>query len=126
MSTKVTLPSGFTATIREAKHVRYGAWEDLEARLNDETPSTAPYVAAYRRGLLALGVTAWDVRDVDDDGQPTGDVLPLPSADPEVLRKLPGGDVAVLFQECRKLESALAPDFGPDPSPQSPTTPSGA
>ncbi|MBX6769883.1 MAG: hypothetical protein IRY90_22475 [Actinomadura rubrobrunea] len=124
----ITLPSGHTATLREAddlknKH-RKQVLAEMGLEVNPETRQLSvnggKFMVNMNTALLRVAVTDWDV--TGDDGQ----VLQLPSIDPTSLDKISARDGKALDEEVEPLHAVILPDFAPSPDEASPTPPSGA
>jgi hypothetical protein len=128
MSHEITVPSGATVTIKDPDDLTYGDREDFLSAMQIDLDGKAQGVtggavmAQLERGLVTAGVEAWTVQDPK-----TNAVLPIPSVSPKSLRQVKAGDFAAISNAVRPLQAHLFPeDFGPDPDPESPTTPSAA
>ncbi|MDI3315880.1 MAG: hypothetical protein QJR12_16870 [Mycobacterium sp.] len=124
----VTLPSGHTATLREAgdlknKHRKQVLKEmglEVDPATRRATVNGGEFLDRMNSALLRVAITDWTV--TGDDGQ----VLQIPSLDPTSLDEISALDGAALEREIGPLREVVLPDFGPSPDEASPTPPSGA
>jgi len=124
----ITVPSGATVTIKDPDDLTYGDREDFLSAMQIDLDGKAQGVtggavmAQLERGLVVAAVEAWTVQDPKTDA-----VVPIPSVSAKSLRLIRAGDFAAIAAEARALQQFLFPeDFGPDPDPASPTSPSAA
>ncbi len=130
MSRTVTLPSGATAVLKEADDVNFGDREDvlnmfqaeLGAALGGGGAAAAlaslggGAIVKLQRALITMAVEEWTITD-----RKTGEVLPIPSVEPDALRKVPIQDGAKLFAEAQGLRDLVFPNFEVTPEADTPT-----
>lgn len=132
----ITLPSGFRVALRNPAGVRSRERQFIYDGMNLDSigaPGETPVIGnreavmtgvAMSQRIIALLVSAWNVRAVDDALVPFGPVLPLPKDDLDTLADMPVGDASVLEAEADVARKVIMPDFSPNPSESSPTPPS--
>jgi hypothetical protein len=119
----ITLPSGFRVALRNPAGIRsrerqfiydgmnldsIGAPGEKAVMGNREAVMTGVAMTAR---IIALLVSAWNVRAVDDALVPFGPVLPLPKDDLDTLADMPVGDASVLEKEAEVAQKIIMPDF---------------
>lgn len=132
MPRAVQLPSGATATLREARELKYRHRKQVLAHLGlsgDMHGNTSidfgSIASRLEEALITAAVVSWDVPVLDEHGTPTGDVRLIPAHDPASLDELGVEDAMFLGEQVKELQQVLLPNFGADPSEASPTPPSG-
>lgn len=121
----ITLPvSGFQVAVRSAKSLRNRDRQRLLLSMNDD-PNQSKVAAGLQMVDLIVGllVVAWNVRALDEAGQPVGEVLPIPSLAPESLGELMIEDANRVNEVAEAARVVIFPDFSPSPDPESPTPP---
>jgi hypothetical protein len=120
MSHTVTLPSGNTAVFRDPDDLTLGDREDLIDQLAPDGQLAAGGLNRYNRAMMALVIESWTLTD-----RASGEPLPVPAADPTVVRRLPLNDGAFLQKQIDPYVKTMFPSFDVEPE-GSPTGPSPA
>lgn len=118
----ITTPSGYRIAVRNPNVLRVKDRRKIMAGLDTENPGES-YIDMLNRVAAAL-ILDWDLRAIDDAGEPHGPVLPLPSLSLDVLEDVPLAEVGELDRVVRQAMALVMPDFSPSPDEKSPTRPS--
>lgn len=117
MSKKVTLPSGVTVTLKDAKEIRYGDRKYLYKAMEIEATDLIRAMA-MNDALVAIMIKEWSVD------------APVPSVKAEAIDALTIEDYDALIEHTKEVQKALFPNLADTPEneadPKAPTENSNA
>jgi len=117
MSKKVTLPSGATVTLKDAKKIRYGDRKYLYKAMEIEGTDLVRAMA-LNDALVTLLIEEWSLD------------VPIPSAKAESIDQLEVQDYDALIEETKEIQKALFPNLSDtvenEADPKAPTANSNA